>query len=697
MENHERPGSEVRLLRVAQDMGWLLVAALPPLWVNLWGQQPFELSKASFVRMVVWLLAGLVLAECLSTGRSLRRALAGSPVAAPVGILALAILVTTITAVDWRLAVWGSYERAQGTATLLSYLLLCLLAASRPWSPRRARMLVATIAMTGGPLVLLGVAQSLGWRPGGLVSDARSPLYATLGRANFLGAYLAMLAPLTLALALTAGRGVYRRAWLLLLAGELVIAGLTLARSAWLAAAVALSVFALLHWGPRLVRGWRRFGAAAAVLLFVSGPLSVVLFGVRQLGSTAARLTIWEAVLKLIAQRPLLGYGADTLSLVFPRVYPPDLVYYQGREFYIDRAHNLLLDWTVTAGVPGLLAFLLVVVTFVLVAVRALRTLPSARQRVLLAGIVAAVLGNTANNLVSFDVTATATATWLLIGLGTALAVPQRQASAVVHDVAGYRRAAAAVVLAGLICAGWQVNARPLLADSAARAAYRYLAAGEAEDAVAAAERAVRLWSAEPAHAVLLAQCYWQQAAADRVNTSHWLGEAERALLAARELRPGDARLWVNTAAFYRSAAVSFGKNTRDLADDAYFQALARAPNDATIYTAWGRAYLEDGDASTAAQLLRQAVFLDATHGEAYLYLAAAEQALGRLDIALADYREAARLVPKSSDAYVGMAEVLTRLNRPAEAVAAAEAALARDPTNAHAVSIRAEVLGSLE
>ena len=50
-------------------------------------------------------------------------------------------------------------------------------------------------------------------------------------------------------------------------------------------------------------------------------------------------------LLPLLAQRPLLGYGPDTLELVFPAVYPPELVYYQGRGILVDRAHNLLLDW----------------------------------------------------------------------------------------------------------------------------------------------------------------------------------------------------------------------------------------------------------------------------------------------------------------------------------------------------------------
>lgn len=697
MDNRQTAGSALTFLRLAQNTGWLVLAALPALWVNLWGQQPFELSKAIFVRTAVWFLAGLVLVEHCLTRRSLRRELLTSPLAGPLGVLALVISVTTITAVDWRLSLWGSYERAQGTVTLLTYLLLTLLAAGRSRSTRGARGLVVAMAVTAAPLILLGLIQGTGWNPLGLASDARSPLYATLGRANFLAAYLVMLVPLTLALRLTADGGRLRVLWSILLAGELLVVALTLARSAWLAAAVSVAIFALLVWGAQLAPRWRLLGWSGVGFLCASGPLYVYLFADQVLGSTAARLEIWKATIKLIARRPFLGYGADSLGLVFPGVYPPELVYYHGREFYVDRAHNILLDWAMIAGIPGLVAFLLVFVTFVVVATRALRAVSSEQQRVLLAAIVAAVVANLANNLVSFDVTPTATAAWLLMGTGVAMARPARRPPLIAVPVPLQRRALAALVIACVVCAVWQVNVRPLLADVAARAAHRHAADEQLDKAVASAEAAGRRWPAEPAYYVLRAQDYWQQAGIDAAGPAYWLGKAESTLRAARDLRPADVRLWVLTAAFYRSAAVQFGSDTGDLANNAYRQALSLAPNDATIYTAWGRAYLDDGDANAAARLLREAVRLDATQGEAYLYLATAEQALGRLEIAVADYQEALRLVPGSSEAYTGLAASYWQLNRQAEALAAAEAALERDPDNGPAATIRGEILRARE
>lgn len=680
-------------LQAGQDIDWLLLVILTPLWLNLGGQQPFELPKVMLMRTLVWLLTGLVLAEYILTGRALRHKVQANPLFGPVVMLALVIGVTTVTAVDWRLSLWGSYERGQGAVTLLTYLLLFLLAVDRLRSLSRARQLITAMAATGGPLILLSLSQTAGWNPFDLVTDARSPIYATLGRANFVGAYLALLGPLTLALLLTTHRRGWRRLWSGLLLGEIIVIGLTMARSAWLATAVSLSLFALLWWGPQLARRWRRLAWSGVGLLFLSGPLAVLWLGQGQLGSTAARLAIWQGTLALIKQRPLLGYGADALGVVFPGVYPPELVYYQGRDFFVDRAHNLLLDWLVIAGLPGLLAFLLVLSLVVIVVGQSLSQPHPPEKRALLIAILAAVLGNVANNLVSFDVTPTATATWLLMGMGVALATSSTcQDRAIVEKLRFWHGALVGLLLVGLGMAAWQLNGRPLLADIAARSAYQSAQAGDRAGAIATGEQAVAYWPVEPAHHLLLSQSYWQQAAADPTTARPWLSSAETALLAARHLRPADPAVWLRLAHFYTAAARQFGSDTGGLANDAYRQALTLAPNQAAIYTAWGRALLENDDPTGAAALLRQAVTLDASSGEAYIYLGAAELALGRFQVALADYQEAVRLLPESGPAYAGLANCYWQLGRPQEALLAAEKALHRDPQNGQAMSIRQEV-----
>lgn len=693
-------------IKAVQKIVLVSLLIVIPLGLNLWGQHPFVLPKVLLLRTLVWLLATLALVDYWLHGRSLRRGWQTNPLIGAVALLALVIIVTTVTAVNWRLSFWGSLERGQGALTLLTYLLLFLLTANYCRSLERVRWLLTAMVLTAVPLVFISFLQAVGWDPFGLLSDARSPLYATLGRANFLAAYLAMLVPLTLALLLTTEDRYGRLGWALLVAAELLVIGFTLARGAWLATIFVLCLFTFLWWEPQLSRFWRWLGRFCVGLLFCSGPLLVWLGGQARLGSTAARLAIWQGTLTLIKQRPLLGYGADSLGIAFPRVYAPELVYYQGRDYFVDRAHNLFLDWAVSAGLPGLLAFSLVLIMFVWVMTKALHQPQPTEQRWWLIAILAAVLGNVANNLVSFEVTPTAMAFWVLTGMGVALTLssvdlitknlsekPQssrRSQRKSLFSVRPYWRwLVVALLFMGWGVAVWQGNGRLLLADVALRAADLQAKAGNWEEAAVAAEWAITYWPIEPAYQLRLSQAYWQQAATTSGATPQLLAQAEIALETAVQLRPQDPNLWLQMAQFYAVGGTKYGRDTQSLANHAYQQALSLAPNHATIYTAWGRTHLENNNPQTAAALLRQAVQLDASNGEAYIYLGAAELALGRLTAARDDYREAVRLLPQSSVAHAGLAECYWQLNQPHAAWQATERALQHDPHNNQALILQ--------
>lgn len=395
-------GIETRPMAAILEIGWLVAAVLIPLWVNLWADQPFELSKVLLLRALSWLLAALWLADWLLNRDSPWPALRRNPLFAPVGLLVVLLGLSTYFAIHPPTSFRGSYLRGQGLLTQVSYALLFLVVASRLRAPEQARRLATAMVFSAAPIVLLGLLQGMGLDPLGLVSDARSPVYATLGRANFVGAYLALLLPLTAALALTASQP-WRRGWLLLLmVGQQAVIAWTLARAAWLAAGTGLVVFVLLWYWPKLTRRkrvWALVGGAGAA----SAGLAAGVYGLLRAagGSLAARRTIWTVVWQLIRERPLLGYGPDALELIFPRVYPPQLVYYQGRDVFVDRAHNLLLDWTVTAGFAGVAAFALVLGVFFVVGLcRAARLHAQPDRRILLIACLAAVAGNVAGNLV---------------------------------------------------------------------------------------------------------------------------------------------------------------------------------------------------------------------------------------------------------------------------------------------------------
>jgi O-antigen ligase/Flp pilus assembly protein TadD len=678
------------------EAGWLLTAFLTPLVVNLWASQPFEPPKAAAVRTLVWIMAGCWFVDCLMARRCPWGDLRDNPLLWPTLAVGGAWMLATGLGVDPELSLWGSYERSQGLLTLLSYLLLFLVVSARLRTRVQIERLVGMVVATGVPLVCLGLAQALGWRPVPLVSNARSPVYATLGRSNFLGAYLAMLLPLTVVWVWTTRRQWLQVAGAILASAELAVVGLTLARGAWLATGVGLGALAVARCGRRLqVRGGRRLkvaiGAGAVVVLAV-GLTGAIGLGSAQDGSAAARRTIWQATVGLIGERPWLGYGPDGLGLAFSRVYPPQLVYYQGRGLVVDRAHNLVLDGLVTAGVVGLAAQLALAVTLVVVTRRALRGATDRWQRAWLVACLAAVAAQVAGNLVSFDVTATAVLAALVMAMIVALARPLEEPALGQDQRPGgrllWRWGAALVVVLAAGAATVEANFRPVAADVAARSAVRRAEMGDWSGAAAAGEQAAALWPVEPVYRRALGYIYLQ-AAQSVIDPLPWLERAEAELLAARDLRPEDWRGWAALGELYGAWGNRWEPERLPLAHAAYGQAAALAPNHAMLYTSWGMVDLEGGRFAAAAARFHQAVDLDATDGYAFGHLGEAELAQGRVSEALAAYQEAVHWEPQLSSAYLGLAHCFTQLGRREEAVLAVERALQLDPANPAAWALR--------
>jgi putative inorganic carbon (HCO3(-)) transporter len=251
-------------------------------------------------------------------------------------------------------------------------------------APEYARRLITALLLGSVAVAVYGLAQYVGLDPLPWITDSVSPVLSTLGRSNFLGAYLAMVIPFTLSrLAVCAAPG-SRLRYGLVLALQAACLFLTMARGAWLGLVAGCAVFLGL-----LAYRWqsRRMLAAAgsallvgAVLLAAMDRLPQLLQGRAQVAnlsraselslpelrsiSVETRAVIWEGTLALIPRRWPLGYGPGTFEGVFAAHYPPKLAQLAGPGLVIDDPHNLLLDQLVAAGAAGVLAFLTLVAVF---------------------------------------------------------------------------------------------------------------------------------------------------------------------------------------------------------------------------------------------------------------------------------------------------------------------------------------------
>ncbi len=230
-----------------------------------------------------------------------------------------------------------------------------------------------------------------------------------------------------------------------------------------------------------------------------------------QTGTGKVRLLIWQGALHLAIADPMrtaVGYGPETMIYVFGRVYPPELGHYEARTAVPDRAHNALLDAQVNTGLMGLLAYLSLFGTLIAAGLRAVRVTPDRKSRVILLGILSALVAHFVEIQTGIQIATTWLYFFLFAGLLAVMAYGPAlsQAVPIAADAARSRRTtrhnsirpkvaqplprslwAAAVVLIVIVgWLAWTTNLRLILADMYLQLGQGIAAGGRSDLAVVA-------------------------------------------------------------------------------------------------------------------------------------------------------------------------------------------------------------------
>ena len=130
---------------------------------------------------------------------------------------------------------------------------------------------------------------------------------------------------------------------------------LTKTRGAYLGLFVGVVILAL---GVILkTSGKKRRLVTSCLILFLM--LSSGLFLVQKdriLESVGGRIVSWEISWNAFKERPLLGWGPENYILAFAKHYQPE--FSDVEKNWFDKAHNILWEYAVGAGILGLLSFL---------------------------------------------------------------------------------------------------------------------------------------------------------------------------------------------------------------------------------------------------------------------------------------------------------------------------------------------------
>jgi len=302
-------------------------------------------------------------------------------------------------------SIWSNFERMDGLVTLI-HLLMYTIAAGAVMNTERLWLWLWRTSLVVSTFVSMHAI-------GQLLLTEKGRLDSTLGNPIYLAVYA--LFHIFIALVLLARRNIERTEQVLIgltIPLLFVVLFFTATRGATLGVigGLLLSVLGIALFFNDNKKG--RTIAAALTLIFILGigsfwfardtsfvQGSPVLQRFASLslseGTVYARTLIWGVAWEGVKERPLLGWGQENFNFVFNKYYDPRMY---AQEPWFDRAHNVIFDWLIAAGVLGLLAYISIFLATIWTVYKT--TAFTAIQKWLVVGLLA---GYSFNNLTVFD------------------------------------------------------------------------------------------------------------------------------------------------------------------------------------------------------------------------------------------------------------------------------------------------------
>lgn len=282
--------------------------------------------------------------------------------------LFLIYFISSIFSVDPLFSFWGSPLRSGGFVNFAFYILFCFLvffvSEKEDWKKYLNLSIIVAI-----PICLLAFVQyykifSNIFMPAG---DGRPS--STIGNPIFLGVYLLLLLFIAFSFGIKENikwKKIYYFTCVALFLLTILITG---SRACWLGFLIGIIYFLLFY--PKKIKfvkiGIISLLILAAGIVLYSNTISKYpqfLENNKIFQSVNSRLSVskslddarfkaWQTGLKMILEKPILGWGMENFSVGFDKYYFSGI----GAEWW-DRAHNVLVQTAADAGIPALIIYL---------------------------------------------------------------------------------------------------------------------------------------------------------------------------------------------------------------------------------------------------------------------------------------------------------------------------------------------------
>ncbi len=282
------------------------------------------------------------------------------------GIFLLVILLSTIFGVDPSRSFWSKFERMTGSLMWLHLFgfFLAVSSSFKKLSDWKRTFLVSIFIA-----ILLSIFALLEQEAGIKALNFSIKKGSTLGNTSFLGTYLLFNAFFACWLFWQ-----YKSKVIKLLSILCIVLGIWAmdsagARAATWSTIAGIALIALLFISFYVKKKWLRVVGKVILIISVISVITILallLFFPNSFvqkefidRTSLARPVNWQMAQQGFLEKPLLGWGPENYTVLFPKFFDPCLFTPEcGGEIWFDRTHNIVFDTLATTGVFGFLAYL---------------------------------------------------------------------------------------------------------------------------------------------------------------------------------------------------------------------------------------------------------------------------------------------------------------------------------------------------
>ena len=196
-----------RFLSGILEAGWLVAVISVPLFFNINSERVFEPDKVAVLRSIAVLMLFAWVVRFIDQGdwQDWKRlswrhedSIWRTPFFLPIVALVLVYLISSLFSITPRISWLGSYQRLQGTYTMLAYIVYFVAVVSTMNGRLQVSRIPTAVIITSIPIAFYGLIQHFGLDPLPWGGDVIARIAGHMGNAIFIAAYLIMVVPLTL-------------------------------------------------------------------------------------------------------------------------------------------------------------------------------------------------------------------------------------------------------------------------------------------------------------------------------------------------------------------------------------------------------------------------------------------------------------------------------------------------------------------